>query len=101
MNVGFGEVVTLAVVALLVFGPERLPEVAGNVGRMVSRFRREVSSTFDELKRTADLEDLRGVADDLRNERDELKRSVSMAGSAPARRMVDASGPAPFDPDAT
>lgn len=102
MNLGFGEIVMLGVVALLIFGPERLPEVAGNVGKMIARFRREASSTLDELKRSADLDDLRGVADDLRAETRALKKSVSASGpAASSARAGKPVGPAPFDPDAT
>lgn len=104
MNVGFGEIVMLLIVALLIFGPEKLPEVAENVGKTIARFRREASSTLDELKRSADLDEIRGVAKDLRSQTDDLKKSVALTGPvASSARPADRkpSGPTPFDPDAT
>lgn len=113
---GFGEVVALAVLALLIFGPERLPGMARNAGRAVSRFRREASVTLDELKRNAELDELRGVADELRVTGSELRatgselqRSAALTGPAtttalprkPGGSTATANDPPPFDPDAT
>ena len=61
------EMLIIAVVALLVFGPERLPEIAGKVGRgirelraatgdLTTEFQRamvEAQSTIDEVKQPA------------------------------------------------
>lgn len=106
---GFWEILTLAVLALLIFGPERLPGIARNVGRMVGQFKREAQGTLDELKRTAEFEEFKGVAEEFRGTTTELKRSTSLSGpvasaarpSTPAKPTVSAEGPPPFDPDAT
>lgn len=45
-GIGFSELVLIFVVALLVLGPKRLPEVAKTLGR----FYREIRSTVDEVK---------------------------------------------------
>lgn len=61
------EILVIAVVALLVFGPERLPEIAGKIGRgvrdiraatgeLTTEFQRamsEAQSTMDEVKQPA------------------------------------------------
>lgn len=113
---GFWEIVFLAVLALLIFGPERLPSVARNVGRAIGQFKREATSTLDEFKRTADYEEFKGVTEefrsasaDLRSTTADLKRSTTLTGPVasaarpkPAQSApVVAEGPPPFDPDAT
>lgn len=42
-GLGFTEILVILVVALLVFGPERLPELARNLGRGLAEFRRASS----------------------------------------------------------
>jgi Tat protein translocase TatB subunit len=39
-GVSFGEIVIIFVVGLLVFGPERLPEIARSLGRLMNQLRR-------------------------------------------------------------
>lgn len=45
-GLGFGEVMVILVVALLVFGPERLPELAKTLGKTMAELRR----SMDELR---------------------------------------------------
>lgn len=40
LNMGVGEIVLVLVVALVVFGPNRLPQIARNVGRFVGQCKR-------------------------------------------------------------
>ncbi|HWP85537.1 MAG TPA: TatA/E family twin arginine-targeting protein translocase [Terriglobia bacterium] len=51
-NIGFPELVVIFVVALLVFGPKRLPELGRSLGRGIAEFRR--AST--DLKRSIERE---------------------------------------------
>jgi sec-independent protein translocase protein TatB len=51
-DVGFSELLIVSLVALLVFGPNRLPEVARTAGRWVGRMRR----FMDDVKRDVDRE---------------------------------------------
>jgi len=105
------------VIALLVFGPERLPEMARNAARLVARFRTEASRSLDELKRAAELEgldeelkairnELRGAGEDVRkglqHPMDELKQVASGGPRDAAGEPGSvADGPAPVDPEAT
>jgi len=40
MNLGFGEMVFLFVLALLIFGPKKLPEIGRQIGRFMNEFKR-------------------------------------------------------------
>jgi len=51
-NVGGGEVIVILLLALLLLGPEKLPEVARKVGKTLADIRR-VTSGFEEEVRTA------------------------------------------------
>lgn len=49
-DIGFWELVVIAVVALLVLGPERLPEFAINAGRWLGKLKRFINNTRRELE---------------------------------------------------
>ena len=49
-DIGLGEMAVIALVAVLVFGPERLPEFARQAGRMLRQLRTFALSARDELR---------------------------------------------------
>ena len=114
LNIGFGELLVFILVCLVVFGPERLPEVARQVGRGVGRIRLTTQRLLDELKSEAELRDLnlpdlqvgslrtqaRSYVQDLMDvegQMAEIEREERERGREP----VAADNPPPFDPDAT
>lgn len=52
MGLGMGEVVLILVIALVVFGPRKLPELGKTLGQAMSQFRR----ASDDFKRTWEQE---------------------------------------------
>jgi Tat protein translocase TatB subunit len=86
-GIGYQEMFIVLVVAMVIFGPSRLPELAGQVGRWVRDFRRmssdltgEFSSTFseiDEVKKSFERE-LKSAAGELDN------AGKSVTGKKPA-----------------
>ena len=53
-DIGFWELCVIGVVLLLVLGPERMPEVARQIGYWVARARRTVNNLRAEMKRELD-----------------------------------------------
>lgn len=58
-DIGFWELTLIAVVALVVIGPERMPEVARKAGMWVGRIRRFVTNVKDDIDRELRQEELR------------------------------------------
>ena len=58
-DIGFLELVIIAVVGLVVIGPERLPAVARNVGTWVGRTRRFITQVKSDIDREMKQEELR------------------------------------------
>lgn len=56
LNLGAGEILLIAVAGLLLFGPNRLPEIARTVGKVVREFRRATNELSEELKSGLDLD---------------------------------------------
>lgn len=104
-NLGFSEMLVVAVIALLVFGPDRLPELARNAGRALARFRSEASRSVDELKRAADIQDLdaelRGISRDMRDLRSSVTGALTGVGTTGVARPRSPDRPPPTDPEAT
>jgi sec-independent protein translocase protein TatB len=102
VDVGFWEMFMLAVLALLIFGPERLPGIARSVGQTIGRIRREATNTFDALRDEAELGELREFNSELKRERDELRSltRTDLSGKAEPKR-TSRSEPPRFDPHAT
>ncbi len=44
-GIGFSEMLVLAIIALLVFGPKRLPEIGNAVGKGMREFKEAVNGT--------------------------------------------------------
>jgi sec-independent protein translocase protein TatB len=57
-SIGPLEILVVAVVALIVFGPERLPDIARTVGRTASNLRRMASEVREEFEFGLDDDDL-------------------------------------------
>ena len=47
-NVGFGELVVLLVIVLILFGAKRLPEVARGLGKSIKAFKDGMNESSDE-----------------------------------------------------
>jgi sec-independent protein translocase protein TatB len=68
-GVGGGELILIAVVALVVVGPKDLPKLLRQLGRFVGKMRRmadEFRTSFDDMARQSELDDLRKEVDALR-----------------------------------
>jgi sec-independent protein translocase protein TatB len=57
-NVGIGEIAVIVLVCLIVFGPERLPQMARQTGRFLGPVRLMTQGALDQLKQEADLKDI-------------------------------------------
>lgn len=60
-DVGFWELMVIAVVALLVIGPQRLPAVARTVGLWVGRGKRLISSVKSDIEQEMRAEELKRI----------------------------------------
>ncbi len=58
-DIGFWELCLIAVVSLIVFGPEKLPEVARSAGLWIGRARRVMATVKQEIDRELHLQEAR------------------------------------------
>ena len=74
-DVSFSELLVIAVIALLVIGPERLPKVARTVGAFTGRMQRYMAQIKEEVSREMRFEELQKL-------QQEIKQSVEQEASA-------------------
>ena len=58
-DLGFSELLLIAVVALVVLGPERLPKVARQAGAWMGKLQRYVADVKSDINRQMELDELR------------------------------------------
>jgi len=80
-DIGFSELMVIAVVALIVIGPERLPKVARTLGHLFGRMQRYVNDVKADISREMELDELKklqsSMEDTARSMRDSLDKEVS------------------------
>lgn len=58
-DISFTEILVIAVVALVVLGPERLPQVARTLGHLFGRAQRYVNNVKNDIQQEMELEELK------------------------------------------
>lgn len=72
-EIGFMELVLVAVIAIVVIGPQRLPETVRNIALWIGRVRRVASRLYQEVEKEVGMDDIRRqlhneqIMDNLRN----------------------------------
>jgi sec-independent protein translocase protein TatB len=114
-SIGWGEIVVLALGALFIFGPERLPGLAKEAAAGLKRVRTAITGVREQVSESLgeDLPELRDL--DLRkyhprtfirsqlldDDTPTVRRASATAAAPPVARSRDRGTPPPFDPDAT
>jgi sec-independent protein translocase protein TatB len=89
-DVGFSEMLVIAVVALIVIGPERLPKVARTLGHLWGRAQRYVNGVKADISRDMALEELRQLKEKVQQEAD-AATAVAREVSRQVEQQIDTS----------
>ena len=96
-DIGFSELLLIAVVALIVIGPERLPKVARTLGHLFGRMQRYVNDVKADISREIELDELRKMQSSMEDAARSFQSSVSKEVSeteSEFNRLAQASQPA-------
>lgn len=91
-QLGFGEIILLAVLALVVVGPKDLPKLMHGLGKAVGQMRRmadEFRGAFDQMAREAEVEELRAEIENLKSQNPvrEVEQAFAEAGDDAYKAM--------------
>ena len=76
-DIGFSEMLVIAVVALIVIGPERLPRVARSLVHLFGRMERYVKDVKADIQREMELDELKKVKQEFEESARSIEQSVN------------------------
>ncbi|MDR1423902.1 MAG: Sec-independent protein translocase protein TatB [Azoarcus sp.] len=76
-DLGFSELVVIAVVLLVVVGPERLPKVARTAGHLLGRLQRYVAGVKADIQREMQIDELKKLQEQAREFDKNLRAGVN------------------------
>lgn len=96
-DISFAEIVVIAVVALIVVGPERLPKVARTLGYLLGRAQRYVADVKSDIQREMELEELKKLKASMEGTARSMEESIrteingirEMAGEKPEEGLME------------
>jgi sec-independent protein translocase protein TatB len=111
-GIGLPEMLVIVVVAILIFGPDRIPEFARQAGRMLRQVRNFARATRDDIRNElgpeyadfelTDLDPRRAVRKYIEDAWDETDEDRSNGRpSRPSDRPLERDERPPYDADAT
>lgn len=87
-QIGPLEILVVSVIALIVFGPQRLPEIARSVGRALNEFKRQAGDIRAEFESGLEVEDEREVPGPI-------VHKGTTSEPSPVAKLPDAPSPGP------
>lgn len=75
-DIGFSEMIVIAVIALIVLGPEKLPRVARTAGHLLGRMQRYVNDVKADINREIELDELRKLQKEMQNTAQSIEQTV-------------------------
>lgn len=79
IDIGFSEIVVIAVVALIAIGPERLPKTARTLGHLFGRLQRYVADVKADINRELELDELRKLQKEVQSAAKDFETSMTSA----------------------
>jgi sec-independent protein translocase protein TatB len=76
-DIGFSELLVIAIVALIVIGPQQLPRVARTLGHLFGRMQRYVNDVKADISREMELDELRKMQSSMEDAARSFQSSVN------------------------
>ncbi|NTU50840.1 MAG: twin-arginine translocase subunit TatB [Candidatus Aminicenantes bacterium] len=80
-SIGPAELILIFVVALLVFGPKKLPEIGRSVGKALREFKRTSDEIKGRIEEEIEASELKDIRKDIRSGVDDLRASVDQVAA--------------------
>lgn len=67
-NIGFPEIILILIIALLIFGPKKLPEIGKSIGKVISELRRASNELKETIEEEIRAEEIKKFEESLESE---------------------------------
>jgi sec-independent protein translocase protein TatB len=88
LGIGLPELIIIMLVAVIVVGPKRLPEVAAQLGRVVRQMRGYATDVTSQMR--SELDDLTKEYEEMRRELEEVKGTARREVGSIVRKLDEA-----------
>ncbi len=92
-DVSFSELLVIAVVALLVIGPEKLPKVARTVGAFTGRMQRYMAQIKEEVNREMRFDELQKLQQEIKQSVEKTQENIHQQVTELKNTVTDAAKP--------
>ena len=89
IDLGISKLAMIGAVALIVIGPEKLPQVARTVGTLLGRAQRYVSDVKSEVNRSMAMEELKKMKDTVESAAHEVGQSIQTSAADLEKSLAD------------
>jgi Tat protein translocase TatB subunit len=102
-GIGLPELIVIAIIALLVVGPKKLPDLAKSLGKGLTEFKKAAEDITENVKETLKPDDVKKEVDDFKNsllfgkkeDQEEHKQSSSAEGEKSEQSPKDSTNKTP------
>lgn len=93
-SIGVPELILIFILALLLFGPRKLPDIGKNLGRAMGEFRRASNDLRRSLEEEVAAEELKATGREVKAAADEMTRGEVSEPPRSAKTATGGDGPA-------
>lgn len=87
-SIGFPELLIILAIALLIFGPKKLPEVGKSLGRALKEFRKTSDEIRERIEEEIEMDEVKEIKRDF----EDLKNFNPVEPPAPAKKESSENG---------
>ena len=88
-DVSFSELIVIAVVALIVIGPEKLPKVARTLGALAGRMQRYVAEVKEEVNREVRFQELQQLQQEIQETAAKTQTNIQRKADSLTQDLLD------------